>query len=711
MRNYKEITDRVQGRLAKLGYDQSNIARDVRTPSGNRIDMVVYEGDTARIILEVKGGDSFPDAKDPLSLRFNPAVRMAQSLAKEMAAPYYVVSNEQTDIWFTTDDTGRPQVLGNPVLPTINDPLPLRKLNKNTLKRQLQELIYVGFSLSNDSATAADWAAIALYCRLKLEHEDKINLDTFAYQNAFDELARTTSMRVLPERPLTSEYVQSAMDILNRISFAQVEPQTLLVAIDEILIDPRGDRAIRLPRWLSDFMLRLCDFEIQDTLVDIYSSYGDVANAALLINRQVKVWSICPTPLSALWTSIQRLVAGSDDINSVVGKVPPYDVFDSHQVQNPGYIFAAPPFGTRLDYIGPSSGRNLNSSSRGEELYLELALDWVGRKGRVVALVPENLLFSESSRRFRETLAQLAQIRAVIRLGSWSKTGIHTSILVFDKKSHGEAVNPVFMSRIDEVKKTEVFVSRDIDQISQVLNLYETWNRTGSLEETDNAWLITSERMNTANWSVDHYDPVLANRSQRSSSQYPEVPLREVAKVFRGSNLTLSKNGTLPVIGPASIRPLVLDPLSFDRTTHARLTRNPSSVKAGDTVVNAVGPYLGSAALVGKEFGGTLVSRNVLVLRPTSSSILPEFLATIVNSDYIKQQARTLSTGSVIKILTVRVVQDIAIPLPDIETQKQILGRILQAQDALIKLKRELAQAEARFGDALKRIPLEDDQE
>ncbi len=173
MDNTTEIIERVEHRISKLGYPVSSIVRDIRTPSGKMVDLAVYEQDRCKIIFEAKIGLRLNKQSDALDLRFNPFVRTAQLLAKEMSAPYYVVSNETLDLWFTTSDLGRPQLLASPILPIIASGTEPKHWTKDALKRLLQELIYIGIKQPINLTTATEWTAIAIYLTRLLQHFSK----------------------------------------------------------------------------------------------------------------------------------------------------------------------------------------------------------------------------------------------------------------------------------------------------------------------------------------------------------------------------------------------------------------------------------------------------------------------------------------------------------------------------------------------------------
>ncbi len=708
----KDLIRQVENRLVKLGYPRSAISQEMPTRSGRRIDLAVYEQEKCRIVIEVKVESNLSEEINPLELKFNPVVRQAQVHANEMAAPYFMVTNGKTDLWFTTDEVGRPQLLSGPVLPAAGTESKPSKVPREVLVRVLQQLMDVGRRGLHDMTQSADWAAVAIYA--KLLHEDgnkSLMNDLLSSRPAYSSLSRLLPAEILPQDKLPKDYFREAFEILSRVSFRDASPIDMLIAFDATILNQMGREAIRLPRWLSDLLVRLAQIRRGNTVIDLFSNYGDGIAAALHANHQIQVTSISPTARGCLWAQIQQRILGFRGDGAVIGNTPPYDVRDTAGLPRPSHIILVPPFNVRLNSYNARSRFATIGGGEGvsEELYLELALDWVSPGGRIVALVPQGLLFAESRRRFREFLLKETHVRAVIGLGPvLSQTKMRTSILVIDKPGDGVSNNDVFMARIDEVDKTDAFSCQDITSVSQILTSFETFVRTGQVDFFTRAWFVSLEQLNADNLSVDHYDPLRPDRQAESGSAFAITPLRSVAEILRGSSLTLAKKADLLVIGPASIRPMVLDRFSLDRTTKRKLTSNPVTVQPGDVVVNAVGPYLGSAAVIDQDLAGVYVSRNVIVIRPRSPAVIPEFLAAALNSEQVKQQLMQMTTGSVISILTVRALQDIAIPLPNLETQKRVLNKIRKSFEELSRAKENMIKAEEAFTESVRMLSAEE---
>jgi hypothetical protein len=463
-----------------------------------------------------------------------------------------------------------------------------------------------------------------------------------------------------------------------------------------------------LPRWLSDFLVRLGSINFENSnVLDIFSNYGDIFVANFFSNNSENTWTICPDSRSALWTRIQQLILNKHHEKFIIGDVPPYGIYSSEKIPRPNCIIVAPPFNlkTRQDGILPSGFTRQNSSS--DEAYLELALNWVCEGGRVISLVPERVLFAESTKTLRSLLLKENQLTAIVSLGSFLPySKVKTSVLVIDKLPDlTSRKNDVFLANISTIENFRTFNSTEVDQALNVLDKFKFWIEQGELTKDRNVSSIKRDSLDINNFTVVRYLPSV--HEKQVDSPYQIVPLVSVVSyIKRGSSITLEEKGELPVIGPAAIRPLSLDFYSLDRTTKDRIKNNSVTVESGNVVVNAISTHRGAAAVVRGDLANSYVSRNVIVLSPKEKLISPEYLAAVLNSEYIKSQIPHITTGSVIPALTVRMLSDIVIPLPDLETQLAIVSNISEAQERVRKAKQHLEELTTEYNESLRNLSL-----
>lgn len=706
MDSEKEVLERVKRRLQQIGYGEASIREGVKSLMGEA-DIVIYAGERPRIAVEVKESVDFLQEQEMDSLRFHPTVRKLQSLAKSLGAPYYLIADSSRWLWFTTDDAGRPEMLSSPVFPVSRQDESSAKVRRGVLISILQELWDVSFK--HLGHTTSEGPALALYAKLLGEAGDA-RLRDFLLRPEYrpewwDEVLPFEGRSTLERLP--RDYYAEALSLLDRVNFSKAPERDLLSAIDDALIgrELRSWRVYRLPRWLTQLAVQLAELEPSDTVLDIYSPVGDVAAAIGLRSPNTEVWSIADNPRSVLWARIQQLVVNARENRTIEGRVPPYEVFDQHRGFRPTRVLAFPPFGARVTTPRWDSdlGRR-NTSTSSEDLYLELALRWVRPGGRVVAVVPDGLLFAKSRRAVRDFLLERSQLRAIISLGTGSLESVRASLLVIEN-APAQASRGVFMTRLEPAPSSDGDKAHFDSYLNRLLRAFIDWERGRGIPTGLVAWSVPPENLDSNNLSAEFYKPVMRDNGQPGRPLHEDAPLLAVAEqIKRGAAITLSKDGEVPVIGPAAIRPVVLDSAHLDKTSAERIRRTPVFVQANDIVLNAVGTHCGDAALVLEDMAGLLISRHVILIRPNPEVVLPQYLAVALNSEFVKPQLERLAMGAVIPTLTIAALENVAVPLPDLKEQHRIAEMVMSARNGWLLAQRNADEEEKRFNRLLKTL-------
>jgi type I restriction enzyme M protein len=118
-------------------------------------------------------------------------------------------------------------------------------------------------------------------------------------------------------------------------------------------------------------------------------------------------------------------------------------------------------------------------------------------------------------------------------------------------------------------------------------------------------------------------------------------------------------------------------------------------IHEGDIVASRIDIVSGATALVTKEFDGAVVSNEFWVLRPKDDTN-PYYLWQLMRSEYIRDALYSYSTG-----ITGRHrvewedIDDIEVPVPSLETQREIQHQIEEAKILEKQVKQRLIEAES----------------
>lgn len=707
----EDINRYVHEYLTGLGYSEPMLKSGVATAHGQRADLVIYEESQPLVVVDFKTTESFPGVEDSTQLRFHPYVRQLQSYATALNAPYYLLTDGESFLWFRTDSNGRPYLLNEPIRPRHDFKIerssfrPPKEFIFQTLKN-LRDLLF-----RKSVSELSNEAGIVILAKLLGEQGDmEMRHSLLNARQDTDQPILISSLNISTKTFLKHSSLEEAFWILDHVPLGKANPQDVLNAFDEIFLSSRGGREFRINRWLADFLVRLGQTREDSALLDVFGSYGDVLAAALMLPEQRRpssAWGVSSNFESALWAKIQQLVLGRQSDTIFEGNPLLYSAEDLKRIPPPTHVITAPSFGLKVKKVDYSLSLPHHGIHQAEDLYLELAIRWVRPGGRVVILVPEGLLFSANRRFTRRLLYDETQITAIISLPSGALlpySGIKSSVLVLDKKRDA-APYDILMSSVDNFTSKDSFDSKDIPQVARVLRDFDDWVAKRYVGADSKSWSVASGDLDLDNFTTNYYEPSRLSEVGRLEPQYQLVSLEQITRRNkRGTGIKLDEQGGLRVIGPAAIRPMVIDVSKLDLTSEDKLPPNSFTVSAGDLVLNNIGTHLGAAAVVTEEAAGSYISRHVILITPDSAVVSAEYLAAALNSEIVKTQIRQRATGSVMPSLSIGRLADIKIPLPDVETQQRIIETVERARDALLRAEEEFHKAESHYAGLLQNL-------
>ncbi|MGF2030363.1 restriction endonuclease subunit S [Lactococcus lactis] len=111
-------------------------------------------------------------------------------------------------------------------------------------------------------------------------------------------------------------------------------------------------------------------------------------------------------------------------------------------------------------------------------------------------------------------------------------------------------------------------------------------------------------------------------------------------------------------------------------------------VRQGDIITARTG-YPGLSAVVPKELEGAQTF-TTLITRPISEMILSEYISIFINSPYGMKQISGMEAGGAQKNVNAGILQNLLIPLPSLDEQKQISNFVLKLDNTITLHQRKL---------------------
>ena len=102
-----------------------------------------------------------------------------------------------------------------------------------------------------------------------------------------------------------------------------------------------------------------------------------------------------------------------------------------------------------------------------------------------------------------------------------------------------------------------------------------------------------------------------------------------------------------------------------------------SKVDDGDIIMPMIGT-IGGAVVVKKEHDFAI--KNVALVKPAGDNVNFEYLVLVLNSNSTNARFTALSAGATQKFVSLGSIRNLEIPLPSLETQKQIVAEFAEEQ-------------------------------
>ncbi len=707
------IRDKVIDNLLELGWPRTSIAIEYNLDGKSRIDIAVMDVRTSqpKVVVEIKRRLDISDFQDNSRLRFNPSVRQLQKYAFAINADYYLLTDGEEFLWLETDSSGRPRQLRNPVKPAYH------ASDRPEKATSREEIIWLFRQLLDHFRNQSDWivqdSQIALlllaFFRDKLGNDNNLRLaledSSITEANTYQRIQQfgLPSNEFAPSRERTK-----AFELLDQVSFEHVNPSDILLAIDDVFLQ-RIQSLYSISRWLADALVTFARINAQSILFDVSTNVGNILAAAALSTPSTQVLGMARNPRNAVWSKVQQVVVGNFNDEIEANDILTSSVRNSDQ-RKPTHVVTAPVMGGRIREFIPDSILFEMGVRQLEDLLLEAAINSVELGGRIVFLMPEGFLFGGGSRtKARELLLRETTLVAIISLGSGAlkpSSSTKTSILILEKRKPNED-HQVFMTQVSNINEipfpNSILSSTEIPEIARSLREYVHWEVEKTLPENPVSWLVPLSQIAVDNFSVSYYSPLSSSESI-DQLKYPLMPIVELCHlVKRGRRIKLVE-GSLQVIGPATIRAMRLDSQGLGNSSKDEIGANQLTVDVNDIVLNNIGTHLGSAAVVTEEFAHNYFSQHVMLLKPNLEQVDPVYLAAAINSKFVQEQIKRQATGSVMPSLTLKRLRSLMIPIPDIVTQRNIVATVTEAKQQVVLAETQLQRANALFESVLAQV-------
>jgi len=512
------------------------------------------------------------------------------------------------------------------------------------------------------------------------------------------------------------------------------------------IMGSQGDAGqFRTPRHIIDFIVEVIDPQKNETILDpACGTAGFLISAYKHIRRENKN-KLTPDERKKLMNNLVGYDISPDMVKlSLVNmylhdfpepKIYEYDTLSSEDRWDETFdvIMANPPFMTPKGGIRPHKRFSVRAN-RSEVLFVDYILEHLNQKGRAGIIVPEGIIF-QTANAYKELRRLLIEdgLFAVVSLpaGVFNPySGVKTSILFFDnalaKKAKGILFIKIENDGYDlgaQRRKLEEG-SSELPIALHYIHLWQETLRTGGRKvkikgkkEWEHAIWVDKEKIKESgdyNLSGDRYKEVEEYKKQK----WPMVEIGEIAefknglwkgkkepfvtvKIIRNTNFT--KDGTINLSDVAE------HPVEKRHLEDRRL-------QSGDIILENSGG--GPTQPVGRVVYFDINNQDIYSfsnftsrIRVKDRKVNSKYLFYMLLNLYKKGETERLQKRtSGIRNLDKKAYQKIKIPLPPLEVQKEIVGRIEKKQEIINNAKELIAKIErerANSGRIFERLDCE----
>lgn len=456
-------------------------------------------------------------------------------------------------------------------------------------------------------------------------------------------------------------------EILGPRSYVQTMPRDLIRLTIDLLSPKKGAR----------FIDPACG--IGGLLVEAAKRGAEVTG----IERNIGVAQYAEVNLALFGLTGEVLVRDILDIN-----------YEATPVESGSYDCAGvnPPYGLRINdrrltdfFLGTTK-----RSQFVEALLLERTLRLLKTGGRMAIVLPESLLFFDSTYDVREFILRRSIVKAIISLpaGTFSPfSSIKTSLLILES-SPDKGTSP----------ETPVFVAipQGAEEFESIVSGFTSFRDKGAVSAWKNAFVtrIASARQMTASYlrgslSADYAE---ARMGLLPDVEPSKAELQELVTFTTGVNLGAvgeeDPSGDIWYVRAGNVDSFFVD---WEQGDLLKTNRDVSRWKPspGDILMTRAGT-VGRVALVEEQSPPIIVGTNVVKITIRDKRrLLPEFLLGYLSSTEGKNQIGYYTGGSTIRAISISKLGQMKIPVPPMETQRKIAEQIRK----LIQTTRESRRA------------------
>lgn len=328
--------------------------------------------------------------------------------------------------------------------------------------------------------------------------------------------------------------------------------------------------------------------------------------------------------------------------------------------------YAFPPFGTnsKNELVKFNTNKNIfNSRTSLEWGFIYKLITNMPKDGKVVALIPEFILFKNYDKEIREFIVSNKYLEGLISLPSravkW--TGIKLYMAIFSNNNES-------FKYFDAEKELAKYSIRDLSKVSTVETIFNLYNNVQQR--------FTIKDINPIDFDLT---PSTIANTKLNELIKDGVKLSDICEINRGEQGTISKFSDVITSEATGYKILTSSNIengliNFDQLKSIKEGEkyDKFTLKKGDMVVTTKSTTVKFAVLLDEPKDKIIVTGGMYFIRPISNKIDSTFLKIFFESKLGKGIISSCLKGTIIKALNYTQFSEIRVPCPSIAKQKEL---------------------------------------
>ena len=275
-------------------------------------------------------------------------------------------------------------------------------------------------------------------------------------------------------------------------------------------------------------------------------------------------------------------------------------------------------------------------------------------EGILSIVLPAKITFGGGRvKELREFLQSMYCIKEIAALpaGIFENTGVKTYLLTITTGRTDEVVIKRYATETENSRR----------------------NSAGKLVVQDDTFVLEDELADMGDWNVDRiFESQDEDWIKFQESNVKKQELGTVASIFRGKAISRKEpTGNIGVVNISNIGDYEIDYSSLDHIEEEERKVHNYLLKTGDLLIPARGTAIRVAIFEDQPYP-CIASSNVIVVRATDESLSTTYLKLFFDSPLGRKMLVTRQQGTTVMNISYKELNNLEIPLPSIEEQKQI---------------------------------------